>query len=150
MDTKEIDEQAGDTEHESEIIAVRQVVADAQRFQSDPDRFISLHTDDASIVNLVGRRVLGRDALYQAMTAALETPLANVITTADIEDIRFVHPGVAIVACIKRVFDERGASMGENPSTALPSTSGRLTYVVVKEQDVWRIVSAQTTPIRTL
>jgi uncharacterized protein (TIGR02246 family) len=141
MDTTDIDE--------PEITAVRQVVADAQRFQSDPDRFISLHTDDASIVNFMGRRVLGRDALYQAMKAALETPLANVITTADIEDIRFVHPGVAIVACIKRVSDERGASMSDNPGTALPSTSGRLTYVVVKEQDIWRIVSAQTTPIRT-
>jgi hypothetical protein len=30
----------------------------------------------------------------------------------------------------------------------LPSSSGWLTYVVVKEPDAWRIVSAQTTPIR--
>jgi uncharacterized protein (TIGR02246 family) len=135
-------------DQESEITAIHQLVADAQRHQHDLDRFISLHTDDVSIVNFGGRRVLGRDALHQAMKAALETPLANVITTVDIEDIRFVRPDVAIVAGIKHVSDEREASVRDDPSTALPSMSGWLTYVVVKEQDAWSIVSAQTTPIR--
>lgn len=134
--------------HEPEITAIRQLVADAQKHQNDLNRVISLHTADASIVNFGGRRVLGRDALHQAMKTALETPLANVITTAEIEDIRFVRPDVAIVASIKHVSDERDASLRDDPSTTLPSSSGWLTYVLVKEQDAWRIVSAQTTPIR--
>jgi uncharacterized protein (TIGR02246 family) len=138
----------GSQDQEAEITAIRQIVADAQKHQNDPDRFIPLHTADTSIVNFGGRRVLGRDALHQAMKRALETPLASVITTVEIEDIRFIRPDVAIVASIKQVSDEREVSLRDDPSTALPSSSGRLTYVVVKEQDAWRIVSAQTTPIR--
>jgi uncharacterized protein (TIGR02246 family) len=129
-------------------VAVRQVVADAQKHQNDPDQFIPLHTADTSIVNFMGLRVLGRDALHQAMKRALETPLAKVTNTVEIEDIRFVRPDVAIVAGIKHVSDEREVSSTGDPGTALPSSSGWLTYVVVKEHDAWRIVSAQTTPIR--
>jgi uncharacterized protein (TIGR02246 family) len=138
----------GSKDQEAESTAIRQVVADAQKHQNDPDRFIPLHTADTSIVNFMGRRVLGRDALHQAMKRALETPLANVINTVEIEDIRFIRPDVAIVASIKHVSDEREVSLRDDPSTTLPSLSGWLTYVVVKEQDAWRIVSAQTTPIR--
>ena len=43
-------------------------------------------------MNFGGRRVAGKDALRQAMTAALATPLANVTTTAEIDDIRFIRP----------------------------------------------------------
>ncbi|MGJ6961706.1 SgcJ/EcaC family oxidoreductase [Streptosporangium sp. G11] len=132
--------------HEPEA-AVRRVVEDAQRYQNDPGRFISLHAADTSVVNFVGRRVLGREVLQRAMEAALETPLANVITTVEVEDIRFVRPDVAIVAGIKHVSDEREAPVGDAPGAALPSSSGRITYVVAKERDAWRIVSAQTTPI---
>jgi uncharacterized protein (TIGR02246 family) len=132
----------GENDQEAEIIAIRQVVADAQTHQNDPGRFIPLHTADTSVVNFGGRRVLGRDALHQAMAKALTTPLAKVITTTAIEDIRFIRPDVAIVAGIKHVSDEREGG------APLPSSSGWLTYVVVKEPDAWRIVSAQTTPIR--
>jgi hypothetical protein len=81
------------------------------------------------------------------MKQALATPLAKVITTLEIEDIRFVRPDVAIVACVKHVSDERKAVLRDDPGTALPSTSGWLTYVMAKDEREWRIVSAQTTPI---
>jgi uncharacterized protein (TIGR02246 family) len=135
--------------HDAEVSATRELVAEAQRFQSDPDRFIALHTADASIVNFGGRRVIGGDAIYAAMKGALETPLAQVTTTVEIEDVRFVRPDVAIVAGVKHVSDGRATSLKEDPGTALSSTSGWLTYVMVKDQGAWRIVSAQTTPIRT-
>lgn len=138
----------GSKDQEAETIAIRQLVADAQKHQNDLDQFVPLHTADTSIVNFMGRRVLGRDALHQAMKKALETPLANVTNTVEIEDIRFVRPDVAIVASLKHVSDGREASLRDDPGTTLPSSSGWLTYVVVKEQDAWRIVSAQTTPIR--
>lgn len=136
-------------DREAEITAIRQIVANAQKHQNDPDRFIPLHTADTSIVNFMGRRVLGRDRLHQAMKRALETPLANVTNTVEIEDVRLVRPDVAIVAGIKQVSDKRDVSVRDHPGTALPSSAGWLTYVLVKEQDAWRIVSAQTTPIRT-
>lgn len=136
-----------DIDQEAETAAVRRLVADAQEHQNDLDRFVSLHTADTSIVNFVGRRVRGRDVLHRVAKAALESPMAKVITTAEIEDIRFVHPGVAIVAAVKRVFDGRDGSPRDTPDTALPASSGWITYVVVKEHGTWRIASAQTTPI---
>jgi uncharacterized protein (TIGR02246 family) len=132
---------------EDQEAAVRRLVAEVQEHQNDLDRFISLHTADTSVVNFVGRRVLGRDVLHQAAKAALATPMAKVITTAEIEDIRFVRPDVAIVAAVKRVFDEREPELRDGDGTALHASAGWITYVVVKEPDGWRIVSAQTTPI---
>jgi hypothetical protein len=70
-----------------------------------------------------------------------------VLTKTEIADVRFVRPDVAIVSCIKHVFDERDPSSQDGPGASLPST-GSLTYVLVKDLDAWRIASAQTTPIK--
>jgi uncharacterized protein (TIGR02246 family) len=78
------------------------------------------------------------------MRQALASPLADVTTTLDVQDITFLRDDVAIVACVKHVFDGRDATQA-----ALPATSGRLTYVVTKQADRWQIASAQTTPILT-
>lgn len=133
---------AAPTFADEEIVAIRQLVADAEKYQNDLEPFVALHTADAIIVNIAGRRVLGRDAIHTAVKKALETPLAKVITKSEIDDVRFVSKGVAIVVCTKHVFDEREDALG----ASLPS-KGSLTYVIVKEPDAWRIASAQTTPM---
>jgi len=89
------------------ITAIHQLVEQAQRHQSDLEKFLDLHTDDASIVNLAGRRVVGKTAIHDAMRQALQTPLADVITNANIDHIHFVRPDVAIVSCTKQVVDRR-------------------------------------------
>lgn len=127
--------------------AIRRLVAEAEKHQNDADRFIELHTGDTSIVNIAGRRVLGKDAFYRAMKEALESPLAKVLTRTEIEDVRFLGADVAIVGCIKHVLDQRDAATRADPSAGVPSV-GRLTYVVVNEAGKWRIASAQTTPIK--
>lgn len=125
--------------------AIRDLVQLAQRHQNDLDETLALHTDDAAIVNIAGRRVMGKEAIRDAMGTALHTPLADVVTNVDIDDIRFVKPDVAIVACTKYVSDQRPeADRGDLPSV------GRLTYVVALDQDVWRISLAQTTPLRSV
>lgn len=123
--------------------AIRALVERAEASQFDLEPFIALHTPDAVIVNFVGRRVLGRDALAQAMEQAMASPLAQVRTTTEIHDIRFVEPTVAIVSCTKHVFDERHAS-GDHDALA---RQGSLTYVVVEQDGQWRIALAQTTPV---
>ncbi|GAA3422151.1 SgcJ/EcaC family oxidoreductase [Streptosporangium vulgare] len=132
----------------SEEAAIRRVVADAVEFQSDVDRFVPLHTAEVAVVNFGGRRVAGRDVLAEAMRQALASPLADVTTTVEVEDVRFLREDVAIVASVKHVHDRRRETGGA-PVGALPATSGRLTYVMVKEDGAWRIASAQTTPILT-
>ncbi|MBT2881318.1 DUF4440 domain-containing protein [Streptomyces albidoflavus] len=138
--------------------AVREVVADAGKYQSDPEHFLPLHTPDVEIVNFGGRRVAGREALgeamraalasplAEAMRAALASPLAEVATTVEITGVRFPREGVAVVAAVKRVHDARKEPDGGGP--ALPATSGQLTYLLVEEADgAWRISLAQTTPV---
>ena len=133
--------------------AIRRTVAAAERHQNDLEPFLALHTPDALIVNVAGRRVLGRDAIRAAMQAALATPLAQVRTTSEVDDIRHPHPDVAIVSLTKHVHDERvDADADPFPTTA------HLTYVMARNPDVdadgsddaaWRIASAQTTPVAT-
>ncbi len=116
------------------------VVEAAVRHQSDPEPFLALHTADTVIVNIAGRRVLGRADLEAAMRGALASPLADVTTTVDIDDIRFLRPDVALVSCTKHVHDARAV-----PAEGLPP-AGALSYVVTDDGDGWRIALAQTTP----
>jgi uncharacterized protein (TIGR02246 family) len=118
------------------------LVEATQAHQSDVQQFMTLHTDSALIVNIVGRRLFGAPAIRDAMTQALASPLAHVLTTIEVDDIRLVTPDVAIVSCTKHVTDERD----DADTDALPLT-GRLTYVAVREHDRWRIASNQTTPV---
>lgn len=129
--------------NESDDLAIRQVVSRAQDSQSDTESLMALHTSGTVIVNIAGRRVLGRDDFAAAMTAALSSPLKQVRTELEILDIRLGTPHVAIVSCIKTVHDERDDA---EDTTILPST-GALTYVMTKVEDTWQIAVAQTTPV---
>jgi uncharacterized protein (TIGR02246 family) len=131
------------TEDDVEIAAITDLVEAAGRHQSNPEPFLALHSDDVVIVNIAGRRVLGRRDLEAAMRSALATPLAAVTTTVDIDDIRFLRPDVALVSCTKHVHDARA-----EPDDALPP-AGAMSYIVTNDGDGWRISLAQTTPVRT-
>lgn len=120
--------------------AIRRLVETLQATQSQVEPFLALHTADTVVVNFRGRRVLGRDDLRQAMESALASPLAEVTTTAEIHDIRFVRPDVAIISCTKHVSDQRD-------TTDKFATTGSLTYVAVEDRGAWRVSLAQTTPV---
>jgi uncharacterized protein (TIGR02246 family) len=126
-----------------DLEAIRALVDEAATVQSDTEGFMGLLTDDVVIVNIAGRRVLGKQAMREAMNAALQTRLANVITRNELLDVRFARPDVAVVSIVKHVSDEN-----EDATGAIP-TQGSLTMVVVNEGDAWRIALAQTTPIVT-
>lgn len=119
---------------------IRGLVDRLQATQSDVEPFLALHTPDTIVVNFGGRRVLGGADLRRAMESALASPLAEVTTTADIDDIRFVHPDVAIISCTKHVSDRRN-------TTETFASVGRLTYVAVEHDGAWRVALAQTTPV---
>jgi uncharacterized protein (TIGR02246 family) len=122
------------------VAAIHRLVADAQAAQSDIEPFLALHAPEAIVVNFGGRRVLGRDALGEAMAQALATPLADVTTTAEVLDVRFVRPDVALVSCTKHVRDGRDPAVSRHDR-------GSLTYVVALDDGRWRIALAQTTPV---
>jgi uncharacterized protein (TIGR02246 family) len=88
---------------EADQNAIRALVALAQKSQSDPETLPALHTAETVIVNLAGRRVLGRESYATAMADGLASPFRDVPTTAKIVDIRLATPDVAIVSCTKTV-----------------------------------------------
>lgn len=119
-----------------------ELVNAAQANQSDVEPFLALHTSEAVIVNFGGRRVLGARELRSVMEAALASPLADVTTSAEVHDIRYLRPDVALISCTKHVTDARSDG-GDLDS------QGALSYVAVRDDDTWRIALAQTTPIAT-
>ena len=125
---------------ESRDRKIRSLVERLQATQSDVEPFLALHTPDTIIVNFGGLRRLGRDDVRGAMEAALASPLAQVTTSAQVDDIRFPRPDVAIVSATKHVSDQRD-------TTETFATQGRLTYVVVEDDGEWRVALAQTTPV---
>jgi uncharacterized protein (TIGR02246 family) len=126
--------------------AVRGVVADTERLQSDTEGFTRLLTKDVVIVNIAGRRVQGRVNIYEAMRRALGSPLARVLTRIEVEDVRFLRPDIATVGCIKHVSDGRDSSP-TSTKVSLPER-GRVTFVLVKGAGAWLVASIQTTPIQ--
>jgi uncharacterized protein (TIGR02246 family) len=129
---------------QASIAAIHHLVAEAERLQNDLEGFTALLTDDAVIVNFGGRRVRGRDAIHRAMRVALDSPLADVVTTQTVESVRFVRPDVALVELVKYIDDRRERS---EPGSVPLADRGMLTFVVVEQQGEWRIASAQTTPV---
>lgn len=127
---------------DADQVAIREVVANAAAAQVDPLVLPELHTPGAVIVNIAGRRVLGRDAFAAAMAAAVVSPLRDVRTSVEVLDVRPVTGDVALVSCRKTVHDERG----DEQQPALP-TEGAMTYVMARTGDGWQIALAQTTPM---
>jgi uncharacterized protein (TIGR02246 family) len=125
--------------------AIEAVVAQAEALQLDADGFAALLAEDISLVNFVGRRVVGKSTVHDAMRRALASPMAQVLTRHELLDVRFLRPDVALATCIKHVSDEREAS--DRPDGGLRSDRGVITFAMVKEQDRWLIALAQTTPV---
>lgn len=139
MDTTNSTRPANDADEQR----IRELVARSQEAQTDPDVLPALHTANLVIVNLAGRRLFGREAFASAMAEALSSPLKNIRTSLEVDDIRFTTPDVAIVSLTKTVHDERSEAEG---SSELPSV-GVMTYVLTRQGDDWRIALAQTTPV---
>ncbi|MGW5732955.1 MULTISPECIES: SgcJ/EcaC family oxidoreductase [Streptomyces] len=123
---------------------IRELVARSQEAQIDPDVLPALHAENLVIVNLAGRRLFGRDAFASAMAQALSSPLKDIRTSLEVDDIRFTTPDVAIVSLTKTVYDERHES---ESTSELPSV-GVMTYVLTRQGDDWLIALAQTTPVQ--
>jgi uncharacterized protein (TIGR02246 family) len=125
----------------TDLDAIHQLVAEASDSQFDADALSSLHSEGAIVVNVAGRRILGRDEFTKAARAALGGSLASVRTSVEVIDIRAVTAESAIVSMVKRIHDGRTDGDGDLPTETVMS------YVVVRGSAGWRIALAQTTPL---
>ena len=110
----------------ADVEAIKRLVENAVTHQSEVEPLMDLHTSDAIIVNVAGRRVLGRSAFRDAMQRALDTSLADVLTTVHVDDVRFVRPDVAIASCTKTIRDERDITA--QAEATLPSVSNAASF----------------------
>jgi uncharacterized protein (TIGR02246 family) len=130
--------QAPTVGQEHDLTLIRQVVADAERFQNDPDRFAELLAADAHLVNVVGYRVTGRDEIHRIMSEAVKTALSEISTRHELHTIRFLKEDVALVACTKYISSGKGNE----------ETRAVLTFVMTKQNGNWLISSAQNTLVQ--
>jgi len=75
--------------------AIEEVVAESERFQSDPEAFCQLLTQEVTMINVVGVRLHGRDTVQSAMEEAMTTSLApsNVIPLPNLTGLIAQDPG---------------------------------------------------------
>jgi uncharacterized protein (TIGR02246 family) len=132
-----------DETREREIDAIRKLIADLDRYQTEVDGFEELLHEDVEFINFVGRRVRGKSTLSAIRAEALRTPMARVLGSHQLEEARFPRPDIALVTCTKSVSDEREP---ETAATELPA-KGWLNMVLTKEDDRWLVLSYQVTPI---
>jgi uncharacterized protein (TIGR02246 family) len=75
-----------------QMAAIHDLVQLAHLRQADTEGLIDLHTPDALIVNIAGRRVIGREAFREAMSKALASQLANVTTSTQLDEVLSSSP----------------------------------------------------------
>ena len=126
------------TENQSHTQKIKQVIADAERFQNDPEQFTDLFTRNAVVINVQGKRFMGRDELYNFMKKATRTFLGELILKNEVINITFISPNVAVVSAVQHIIRRSGDFMGEE-------AKGSLTMVLVPEEDKWLIAVAQNT-----
>jgi len=123
-----------------DLSLIRQLVADAERFQNDPDKFAQLLSEDAHLVNVAGYRVDGRNEIYNLMSAAAKTSLADIITRHELLEIKLIKDDVALAKCIKYIYIKEGNRLKEDSRAVL-------TFLMIKNNGTWQIASAQNTLI---
>lgn len=116
--------------------AIRHMVFEAvRRFnQGDPTVIQDLWASDADYVGVNGVFIHGRDAIARLFTSMLggkQQPQQ----TANIDQVRFLTPDLAVVDASWKITGARGAS-----GRALPPIDGRGLEVVVRMDGKWRFV----------
>ena len=124
--------------------AVREIVAGFEKAWNTHDMkaLEKLFRDDAEWVNVVGMHWRGRDEIMVAHTAFHRTIFKNHQYRTDAVETRSVAPGVA-VAVATETFDGFTAPDGR----VWPMARNRLSYVLVKGTEGWKIAHGQNAEV---
>lgn len=124
--------------------AVRKTVAGFEEAWNahDMKALAKLFREDAEWVNKVGMHWRGLDQIMIAHTAFHETIFKNHSFRTDAVETRSIVPGVAI-AVVTETFNGFKAPDGRD----WPKARNRLSYVLVKGPDGWRIVHGQNAEV---
>ncbi|MGY1836333.1 SgcJ/EcaC family oxidoreductase [Blastococcus sp. SYSU DS0510] len=131
--------QHGPHDEATELEAIRDLVATAQRLQEQElvDEFVSLFRADAIWTTGHGKRLFGRDAIAEFTATVLPGSSAHGRATYDVQHVLFIRPDVAAVKVHQRYFDLNGDL----------ETEGTPMYVMTKEHGRWLLTANQNTPV---
>lgn len=116
--------------------AVREIVAGFEKAWNTHDMkaLEKLFRDDAEWVNVVGMHWRGRDEIMVAHTAFHQTMFKNHSYRTDAVETRVVAPGVVVA-----VATETFGSVTTPDGKVRPTSRDRLSYVLVKGPEGWKI-----------
>lgn len=124
--------------------AVREIVAGYEKAWNSHDMksLAKLFREDAQWVNKVGMHWRGRDEIMVAHTEFHETIFKNHSYRTDAVETRLIAPGVS-VAVVTETFDGFKAPDGRD----WPKARNRLSYVLVKGPDGWKVAHGQNVEV---
>jgi uncharacterized protein (TIGR02246 family) len=132
------------TDHEDDVAAIRQVIADIETGfnTNDPDLSVAHFTRNASSVNVFGAQLTGWDALLEANRTGLAGHLRDESARYELSDIVFIRPDVAIA-------HKHAWATGPNGETIDVGHTMVALYVLVNEDGKWWIAARQNTLVPT-
>lgn len=124
--------------------AVRKIIAGFEKAWNTHDMkaLARLFREDAEWVNKVGMHWRGRDEIMVAHTAYHETFFKNHSCRIDAVETRSIAPGVAVA-----VVTLTGEGFVAPDGRDWPKARNRLTYVLLRETDGWKIAHGQNSEI---
>jgi len=108
----------------------------------DAEAYARLFTEDADYVTFFGVNFPGRVTIESAHRALFEGPLrgSKLIGGGDGAKVRFLRPDVAVAVV-------GGGSSLTGEAATDPGRASTLTFVLVKDDEDWRIASFQNTRV---
>jgi uncharacterized protein (TIGR02246 family) len=123
-----------------DVEEIKQAIADVERgFNTNDAALMNKHlAPDATVVNVMGIRLVGLEAIMAASEAGLAGALRDQYARYEVRDVRFVRPDVALVH--KKAF----AITADGEPIDLDHAMNAL-YVFVKQDGHWLITARQNT-----
>lgn len=103
--------------------------------------FAKPFAEDADYVIINGMHIKGRAVIDKGHQQIFDTIYKNSSLAVTVEQIRFLRPDVAVVHI-------RSALTVTTPENSTRTGEGRITMVMLKNQDRWEIAAFQNTPIQ--
>ncbi|HEX7131613.1 MAG TPA: SgcJ/EcaC family oxidoreductase [Iamia sp.] len=121
-------------------VAIRAIVADVERgFNENDAELMNRHVAaDATIVNVIGTELRGRDEIMDASRAGLAGPLADQRARYEVTGITFVRPDVALAHKRAWAVDAEGNDIDVGHAMVA-------LYVLTRDDDRWQIRARQNT-----
>ena len=125
------------------VVAVVQHFLDAWN-RHDMDALVSVFSEDADFVNVIGQRWIGREAIKEAHAPHHATIFKSSVLSVQDISVRFLKPDVAVLRCISKLSGQL-----DDAGHILPPRYTMPTFIMMKEGSEWIVVVAQNTNIDT-